>query len=893
MLNSIFRTLFFVVIFFVVKPLSAQIQIDTTLTPEQLVQDVLLGNGVSVSNITFNGQAGNILNTQTAKYTGPSNFIDFNAGVCLMTAHTFTIQDPNFFPPFFNYPNPDITSDSDLETLSGQNINNAAILEFDFVPNGDSLVFRYVFASNEYPSFTCSNYNDAFGFFISGPGINGSFQNNAVNIALIPDTDIPVAINTVNSGAPSGSYDAATCEAANPNWIADSQYFVDNSNEPEGDIQFPGMTVTLTAFANVQCGETYHIKLAIADASDGGFDSGVFLEAGSFTSNSSVQVNLDIPVGVADSTLYEGCGEARLQFIRPSESANIEETAYLVISGTAINGVDYIPALPDSVIFPVGIDTVLFVISAPSDANFEGEEFAHIQITNIASDCSGAVVTSDFEFKINEADPLQVSGFNGSLADCYDEIDLFPTVVGGYGEYRYAWSSGQNSELVTVSPGQTTTFFLVVSDTCGVNSVQTSFDVDVPVYPPIQVDLGDDFEVAQCDVTVDIAPEVSGGFGTYQYMWTGNGDLISNANNLSYLISQSTDIQLVVTDDCQATGSDDIMVTIPQVTVTAFLPDVFEATTCLSDILLPAISDGGIGQKTYTWTVDGVLQTSTTQTFFLYNPAMGQNVVMRAEDECQNAASDSTFIPFDFPKVEIETSPDTSICKNTTAALRVNVLQSSGGVHFNWGSSDSSLYVVKPKGSQNYTVVVTDTCGMKAESTINVNIRNVKADFDYEYIPYYGLAFTNYSRAIDPTYLWDFGDKETSDAINPKHYYKDIVPYRTVLTVTDNIGCKDSIGLTTEPPLEIFIPTSFTPNGDGINDLFGVVGTNVFEFEMRIFDRWGNLVFHSQDIDEKWNGSNNGNGYQSGAQVYNYIIRYKGEKEEDAVEKTGSITVIR
>ncbi len=893
MLHSTLRILFFTVIIFVVKPLCAQIQIDTTLTPEQLVQDVLLGNGVSVSNITFNGQAGNILNTQAGTYTGPSSFIDFNEGVCMRTGHAFIIQDPTFFPPGFTYPDPDVTADSDLETLSGQNINNAAILEFDFVPNGDSLVFRYVFASNEYPSFTCSDYNDAFGFFISGPGINGPFQNNAVNIALIPGTNTPVAINTVNSGEASFGPDSIICEAANPNWVIDSQYFVDNADLPEGDIQFPGMTATLTAFANVQCGETYHIKLAIADASDPNYDSGVFLEAGSFTSNSSVQVNLDIPVGVTDSTLYEGCGEARLQFIRPSESANIQETAYLAISGSAINGVDYIPALPDSVIFPVGVDTVLFVLTAPSDASFEGEEFAHIQITNIASDCSGAVVTSDFEFKMNEADPLQVTGFDGALADCNDEIDLFPTVTGGYGEYRYAWSSGENSELVTVSPGQTTTYFLVVSDTCGINSVQTSFDVEVPVYPPIQVDLGEDFEVAQCDVTVNINPEVSGGFGIYQYMWTGNGDPISNNTNLTYLVEQSTDIQLVVTDDCQATGSDNIVVTIPQVTVTAFLPDAFEATTCLDDILLPAISDGGIGQKTYTWTVDGDLQTSTTQPFFLYNPAMGQNVVMTAEDECQNMASDSTFIPFDFPKVEIETSPDTSICKNTTAALRVSVLQSSGGVHINWGQSDSSVYVVKPKGSQYYTVVVTDTCGMKAENTIHVNIRNVKADFDYEYLPYYGLAFTNYSRAMEPSYLWDFGDKETSEAINPKHYYNDIVPYRVVLTVTDNIGCKDSIGLTTEPPLEIFIPTSFTPNGDGINDLFGVVGTNVFEFEIRIFDRWGNLVFHSMDIDEKWNGSNNGNGYQSGAQVYNYIIRYKGEKEEDAVEKTGSITVVR
>src|SRR5690606_7582028 len=203
--------------------------------------------------------------------------------------------------------------------------------------------FRYVFASEEYPGFTCSSYNDAFGFFISGPGINGPFQNNAINIAVIPETDIPVAVNTVNSGVASNPGNTPNCENANPDWIEHSQYFVDNSDEVEGDIQFPGMTVTFTAFANVQCGETYHIKLAIADAFDGSLDSGVFLEAGSFTSNSSVQVDLDIPVGVNDSTLYEGCGVANLQFIRPGEGTGLEETAYLEITGTAINGVDYVP----------------------------------------------------------------------------------------------------------------------------------------------------------------------------------------------------------------------------------------------------------------------------------------------------------------------------------------------------------------------------------------------------------------------------------------------------------------------------------------------------------------------------------------------------------------------
>lgn len=871
-------------------PVSAQIQIDTTLTPQELVENVLLGNGVSVSNITFNGQPGTILNNQAGKYIGPSSFIDFPAGVLLKSGHAFEVQDPGFFGPI---PNPNIQTDSDLQAISGMNIHNAAILEFDFVPNGDSLVFRYVFASDEYPSFTCSNYNDAFGFFISGPGITGPFTNNAINIALIPGTNTPVAVNTVNSGSASTPGNEGNCFNVNPLWVEHSEYFVDNGDELEGDISFPGMTVTFTAFANVQCGETYHIKLAISDASDGSLDSGVFLEAGSFTSNSSVQVNLDIPVGVNDSTLYEGCGVANLQFIRPGEGTGIQEVAYLEITGTAINGVDYVPMLPDSVVFPAGVDTVTFQLFAPNDANYEGEEFAHIQITNIASDCSGAIVTSEFQFYVNEADPLEVTGFDGALVDCHDEIQLFPTVTGGYGEYNYSWSNGMNADTITVSPGQTTTFYLLVSDTCGVNPIQTTFDVEVPVYAPVQVVLPEDFEVAQCDITVNIIPEVSGGFGNYDYHWTGNGQLISENPALNYVVSETTEIVLVATDDCGATGSDDIIVSIPQVEIVTFLPDAFQASSCLEDILLPAIAEGGIGQKKYVWIVDGVSQDTTLSTYFMYHPSMGQNVVIKAIDECLNFGIDSTFIPFNFPEVEIAASADTSICPKTPALLRVDVLSGSGGYHIDWGGSDSTLYLVRPNGDQNYTVVVTDTCGMRAQERVNVEVRNVKADFDYAYKDYYGLEFTNYSKAINPEFLWNFGDGETSTERSPIHFYEDPVPYRVMLTVTDDIGCRDSVFFRTIPPLEIFIPSSFTPNGDGINDLFGVQGSNIEEFSIRIFDRWGQLVFHSNDITEKWNGSHGGNNYYSRTEVYSYLIRYKGEKEEDAVEITGSITVLR
>ncbi len=886
-------SLFFCLLLF--RPSEAQIDMDNTMTVEELVQNVLLGNGVSVSNVTFNGQPADQINVQAARFSGNSALVEFSEALVLATANASNLVTGDFMgDPITN----ELENDPDLVQISGFNINDAAVLEFDFVPNGDSLEFRYVFASTEYQSFTCSSFNDAFGFFLSGPGINGPFTDNAENIALIPDSDIPVGVNTVNGGVPTGSGVEENCENANPNWIEDSQYFIENYDLIPDDIQINGMTVTLTAYAEVICGEEYHIKLAIGDASDGALDSGVFLEAGSFTSNSAVQVNLDIPVGINDSTLYEGCGNAFLQFIRPAASTGLEETAYLEIGGSATNGIDFTPEMPDSIVFPPGVDTVNVLLTAPFDGLEEGEETVFITITNIASECSGAELTSEFQFYIREPDPMEVTGFDGALQDCSDEIELYPTITGGYGEYGYNWSNGMTADTITVSPGFTTTYFLTVTDTCGVDPLSTQFEVDVPVYPPVFVDLGEDVFIETCDVVLQLTPETtSGGFGAYEYQWFVDGEFITDANPFNYLVEGTSEVSVIANDQCGDIDSDTILVELPPSDVTAFIPQGYVAETCLDGFLLPVIADGGIGGLRYTWTVDGdTLVDSSPLTYFDYHPSMGQLVAVHAEDQCQNFAKDTTFVEYDYPEVSFELSPDTSICPETEAFLTAEAVGGSGNFKYVWQEfpdSTNSTLMVLPETDRNYFVSVTDTCGMRADSLISVEIRSVRADFDFTEIEYYGMAFENYSRGEGLTYLWNFGDGNFSVEENPRHFFDGLESYRVMLTATDLVGCQDTAFVTTKPPTEIFIPSAFSPNGDGINDLFGVYGENITEFEMWILDRWGDEVFYSNDPDVKWNGADKNGEFYPGTTSFNYLIEYKGESEDDATTLTGVVHLVR
>ncbi len=153
-------------------------------------------------------------------FTGNTN-IGLSSGILMGTGK---IVDPIFggvnehsSMSYDGYLSPQLSGDADLLTLSGNQPGaasiDACVLEFDFVPLGDTVKFRYVFGSEEYPDFVCSSFNDVFGFFISGPGISGPYSNNAINIALIPGTTMPVAINTVNDGNAGYGNNPADCQS--------------------------------------------------------------------------------------------------------------------------------------------------------------------------------------------------------------------------------------------------------------------------------------------------------------------------------------------------------------------------------------------------------------------------------------------------------------------------------------------------------------------------------------------------------------------------------------------------------------------------------------------------------------------------------------------------------
>jgi gliding motility-associated-like protein len=292
-----------------------QITINNTLyTPTQLVNGVLVpaASGTTVSNVTFKGVYNVSSKYQVGYFTTATTTLaqmGFASGVVLSTGNTSDIPIPLANNPRATQTQVNYTSTcsngevrqggtcptyiNDVDVLAGAaNYYNASILEFDFVPVSTSVQFRYIFGSEEYEddvnfiNYQCSDYNDKFGFLISGPGIAGGqgYTNNARNIARLANGS-EVSINAVNSGkvgSLGGAPSASKCLSANPSWVQNV-----STAEFLGTISGTmanGNTVILTASqTGLTPGQTYHIKLIVTDVSDGGYDSVVYLEAGSFT----------------------------------------------------------------------------------------------------------------------------------------------------------------------------------------------------------------------------------------------------------------------------------------------------------------------------------------------------------------------------------------------------------------------------------------------------------------------------------------------------------------------------------------------------------------------------------------------------------------------------------
>ena len=257
----------------------AQLFVDGSYSPDEMVTDFFSTTCVSVSNITWIADTSA---TQMGFFESSATNLGINAGILLSTGTIANAVGPNN-QSGITATTVNAYSDPDINAIVSDYMSfDACVLEFDMVASEEELVFEYVFGSEEYLEFVGTSFNDAFAFLVTGPG----FDPNT-NIALIPGTSTPVAINNVNN-------------------LLNTEYFFDNetfSDTTTSTIQYDGFTTPLTATMNVVIGETYHIKLVVADVGDQILDSGVFISVGSLCGGELSPVSgFKVPEDLSGST---------------------------------------------------------------------------------------------------------------------------------------------------------------------------------------------------------------------------------------------------------------------------------------------------------------------------------------------------------------------------------------------------------------------------------------------------------------------------------------------------------------------------------------------------------------------------------------------------------------
>lgn len=243
------------------------ITVDEGFTPQYLVNDVLINSScANVLNVSVSG--GNFASGEKSfgYFDATGTSFPFQNGIVLSTGKIVNAQGPNTSLSD-DGGNMGWNGDPDLNQALGlSNTFNATVLEFDFIPLGNRISFDYIFSSEQYLSNPMSNqcnFTDGFAFLLRRNG-----ETNYQNLAVVPNTNIPVKVNTVRGSG-------TICPAAN-------ETYFDAFNGTVHPTNFNGQTKVLTAQSDVIPGETYHIKLVIADEGNHRFDSAIFLGGGSF-----------------------------------------------------------------------------------------------------------------------------------------------------------------------------------------------------------------------------------------------------------------------------------------------------------------------------------------------------------------------------------------------------------------------------------------------------------------------------------------------------------------------------------------------------------------------------------------------------------------------------------
>lgn len=675
----------------IAQTVAGVLQVQNFQSAEALIQKLVKGSCVNITNVQYKG-----LPIQAGTFSNGRTNVGFDDGIILSTGRITDAPGPNDDVGRggsrfgLRTPDPDF-----LQIYRGipiDTLQDLAVLSFDFVPTKTPVTFEYVFASEEYCEFVGTQYNDAFGFFVSGPGINGPYTNGAANYALIPFTRIPVTINTVNHQS-------------------NANFFVNNARESDprcmdpspspalNTLQFDGFTRGLFVSIDVQPCQKYHIEIKIIDAGDSWYDSAVMLRGGSFDAGAAATADFVVnnQAGSAVDTVAESCGTAGLLISRVDNDVSQPLTVTYTVGGTATRGTDY-SALPTSVIIPAGQRSVRVPVNILPDLLNEGLESITVRLT---APCS--CTRLEEVLWIKDLPPPTVRIRSNSPPVCAQgSVNLGAEVQSGTAPFRYLWNTRDTTAVIQALVNGPSTFTVTVTDACGQSTV-TATSIAVNPSPTLSLAISNALLCPGSEVAL---PVRLSGIGPFRLDYTLNNvpqTPITDIRTVDYnlIVRMAGTVQITALTDqngCKSTATATATITASALTATATAQDVACAGGNNGTVRVQvqggqmpyqyrwqnnanAAEQVGIGAGVYTVTVTDALNCSfTTQT------AVGQPAPLQAQ---------------------VVSTKQASCVQTNGGSADVSVVGGTGPYTYLWSNNNTTEDLSEVAPSQ-YTVTIRD-----------------------------------------------------------------------------------------------------------------------------------------------------------------------------------------
>lgn len=520
--------------------------------------------------------------------------------------------------------------------------------------------------------------------------------------------------------------------------------------------------------------------------------------------------------------------------------------------------------------------------------------------TAIVTDANGCTVSTPVVLADQAGPTIAPFTFTEPLCNgtALGTATVFP--VGGTPVYTYLWSGIGAQTTQTATALVAGTYTVTVTDNNGCTAVG-SVTVTQPSPTDIIVSPTDTICIGQ---NAMIYGAGFGGTPTYTYTWTpalftGAGPHVVNPT-----VTTTYDVFLVDANGCVSPTETITLFVHPPVTVVAT-----DVSVCSgSFVTISAVAAGGNGGPyTYTWSNSVVGASQSVSPSIASSPF---DYIVMVDDGCSLLATDTATVTVNPLAVAFMLANDTAGCEDFTVTF--NGVSDIGTV-YSWNFGDGSLNVTgepvthtyPTPGSYNVTLTVTTALGCISSITNNSYIDvypGPTAAFSYSPTTITETAplvnFTDLSSGAS-SWDWDFiyptGTSDTAQ--NPSYFYNAPGTYTVMLVVTNSFGCNDTAfnDLLVEPEYAIYVPNAFTPNNhDGNNDTFFPqgVGIDPDNFEMMIFDRWGNMIYKTTDINKGWDGKANGG--DKVAQIDTYVWKINtNDFKGDTKQYVGTVTIVK